>query len=181
MGDRSMPASDDRQRERIASMVARFRDIGARNMHDLPIYNHELQVEAIGFRLFGDNLIGVLITPWFMNFIMLPRDKVDMDLTAVGRKVEIALPSGTWTFTAGGDRIIGAYQALSLHSPVLNFKTQELARIEAQRRFNALMTAPSMEESAGPPEKDASIDQGRRAFFRGRSAAAPTAEAKTKL
>lgn len=180
-GSSDMRPLDDRQRQRVASMVERFRDIGIRNMRDLPIYNHELEVEAVGFTLYGDNLVGVLITPWFMNFMVLPSDKVDMDLSIVGRKAEMPLPSGIWSLTAGGDRLVGAYRALSLHSPVLDFKTQELARIEAQRRGRALMTMPPTDEAAAPNSPSESVDESRRAFLRGRSSGDRAAEAEKDL
>ncbi len=147
-------------------MVERFRRIGEENMRDLPIFHDELDTEAIGFRRHTSGLMGVLITPWFMNVIFLPETKKKMDYTVVGNKSPVTTPSGEWEFTHGGDEEIGMYQSLSLHSPVFDFKTQELARIEALRRINALFRPPEDNESKSPRPDN----PGRRAFFQGRSA-----------
>ena len=37
----------------------------------------KIVIEAIGFRAFGeDKLLGVVLTPWFMNLIALPIEPV---------------------------------------------------------------------------------------------------------
>ena len=56
----------------LLTMARRFERIGAEQMRDLPIYNHAIDVEAIGFHPWGPGFIGVLITPWFMNLMLLP-------------------------------------------------------------------------------------------------------------
>ena len=57
-------------------------------MRDLPIYNDKVAIEAIGFRPFGEaELLGVVLTPWFMNLIMLPIEPAPMDMAAIGRTV----------------------------------------------------------------------------------------------
>ena len=57
---------------RIRELVERFREIGETAMRDLPLYNPELEVEALGFQALDDQWVGVLITPWFMNLVRLP-------------------------------------------------------------------------------------------------------------
>ncbi len=152
---------------RVDQLVRRFREIGESSMRDLPIYNTELSVEAVGFELTGDQWQGVLITPWFMNFMMLTDQSGEVDWQLMGRKTEFSLPCGNWHLICGGDEIIGPYYFLSLHSPMFDFKTQELARIEARRRLKALRTPPPAREAGtGAPDPD------RRAFLRGGRATA---------
>ena len=58
---------------RVCDLATHFREIGDTQMRDLPFYNANLEVEAWGFSSFDDDsLMGVLITPWFMNLLVLP-------------------------------------------------------------------------------------------------------------
>jgi hypothetical protein len=50
-------------------LAAIYRDVGERSMRDLPIFNEALGVEAIGFQRFGGHVVGIMVTPWFMNVI----------------------------------------------------------------------------------------------------------------
>ena len=56
---------------RVKALVASFERIGRESMRGLPFYNESLSVEAIGFDRFGDGWLGVLITPWFMNLMLV--------------------------------------------------------------------------------------------------------------
>jgi [NiFe] hydrogenase assembly HybE family chaperone len=136
--------SDDHPR--VLALVAQFRDIGAR-MRELPVYNATIAIEAYGFRPFRDReLTGVLITPWFMNLILLPIEPVALDMRQIGRLETIELPAGRRTFVVGGEREIGLYKAHSLHSPVLNFTLPGQARAEARRMLDLLMHPPEEHE-----------------------------------
>jgi len=153
---------------RIRELVERFREIGKTSMRDLPLYNPALEVEAVGFRTFEDQWVGVLITPWFMNLLRLPKQPVPMDMTSIGRKAKATLPSGEHELMQGGDGVIGSYESLSLHSPMSAFKTQEAARQEAHGRLQDLMH-PSKDPA---PEVNGRLQaeptkMSRRAFLRG--------------
>ena len=111
---------DDHPRVRVLS--ERFREIDV-SMRDLPIYNPTVTIEAIGFRPFGaDALLGVLVTPWFMNLTLLPVERVPMDMAAIGRTVLVELPAGSRTFAVNGDDVTGLYKAYSLYSPMGTFQ-----------------------------------------------------------
>jgi [NiFe] hydrogenase assembly HybE family chaperone len=129
---------------RIAELVARFRQIGATQMRDLPIYNACLDVEAVGFQALGKHWVGVLITPWFMSAILLPSNKTALDNGTLGQTSVEVLPSATHTFMSGGIETVGGYKSLSIHSPMGAFTSQEDARHEARVRLTALLT-PSAE------------------------------------
>jgi Protein of unknown function (DUF3457). len=49
-----------------------FNEILDKRMRDLPVVNASLSVQAVGFNRFGEDWLGVLITPWFMNLMLLP-------------------------------------------------------------------------------------------------------------
>lgn len=153
---------------RIRELVERFREIGETSMRDLPLYNPDLVVEAVGFRHLEDRWVGVLITPWFMNLLRLPKQQAPMDLALIGRRLKATLPSGEKELMQGGDGLIGAYESLSLHSPMFAFKTQEAAREEAARLLKELMRPSdcSAPEDIGRLQA-ASSKMSRRAFIRG--------------
>ena len=95
-----MTAGDHSQHPRVAALLDCFREVDA-NMRDLPIYNGKIAIEAIGFRPFGDDaLIGVVLTPWFMNLKLLPIAHEPMRMAEIGRLVEVELPAGSSISTA---------------------------------------------------------------------------------
>lgn len=96
-------------------------------MRELPIINANLRVEAIGFRPFQDMEAGVLITPWFMNLILLPGITCTAELEQ-GRKINVGFPSGDIEFTAAQDEDLGLYLSAVLFSTVDDFENQETAR-----------------------------------------------------
>ena len=167
MSDRAGTAVEN---HRIAELIRRFREIGETSMRDLPLYNAALEVEALGFRQMDGHWVGVLITPWFMNLLRLPEEPVAMDLAAIGRKRTIALPSGERDLIQGGDEMIGAYESLSLHSPMFAFQSQHAARQEAERRLIDLLQASqesSPQENGRLRADDELPKMSRRAFLRG--------------
>ncbi|MCL2717042.1 MAG: [NiFe]-hydrogenase assembly chaperone HybE [Alphaproteobacteria bacterium] len=154
---------------RVKALLDMFREAEPR-LRELPIYNAALAIEAIGFRQAdSEMLIGVVLTPWFMNLVRLPIEPVAFDAAALGAAVMVALPAGQRKFTINGDAGVGLYEAHSLHSPVLGFCTQEHARAEAWRQLGSLLSPPPEEipaaAASAPPAKTA-LD--RRALIFGR-------------
>jgi [NiFe] hydrogenase assembly HybE family chaperone len=162
-----MNSSDDLgNHPRVQALLERFRSVDAA-MRDLPLYNDKVAIEAIGFRAFGaDALLGVALTPWFINLMVLPIERAAMDVRAIGKKVVIELPAGQRTFVVGGDGMIGLYKAHSLHSPVLNFTLPGQAHAVALRELRLLMSAP------GPMPGGSANGVDRRALLFGRRATA---------
>jgi [NiFe] hydrogenase assembly HybE family chaperone len=157
---------------RVLALIEQFRRIDA-GMRDLPIYNDKIAIEAVGFRLFGDaELLGVVLTPWFMNLITLPIEPAPMKMAEIGRTVRVMLPAGERAFVVGGDEMIGLYKAHSLHSPVLNFTLPGQARAEAQRMLALLMTPPPItaEDVARNGSTAAGVDRRALLFRRRRPA-----------
>lgn len=146
---------------RVAELVDGFRQIGATQMHDLPIYNPRLEVEAVDFQAIDERWIGVLITPWFMSAILLPTAKTAMDIKGIGKKTQEALPAGTFAFVSGGIETVGSYQSLPLCSPMGAFASQDGARAHARARLLGLLTPP-----AEVPDSAAPASLSRRDFLR---------------
>ena len=157
---------DLNQHPRVPALIDCFREVDV-VMRELPIYNDKIAIEAIDFRAFGeDELLGVVLTPWFMNLMLLPIEPEPMDMAEIGRPVEVALPAGKRTFVIGGDEVVGLYKAHSLHSPVLNFTLPGQAHAEARRMLALLMTPPAQERAANQ-NGSAGIDRRRLLFGRG--------------
>ena len=157
--------------DRILQLVDRFTHIGETAMRELPIYNHALQVEAIGFKPTAAGWLGVLITPWFINVMLLPKHKQETTMP-LGEKVTHKLISGEHDFSVGEDDELGRYDFLTLASPTLKYKSHQAACDVAQKALAKLLTPPD-EAGTDVPEQPVhfvtSEQKGkeRRAFLRG--------------
>ncbi len=164
-----MTATEDLNRHpRVLALLDCFRETDA-VMRDLPIYNAKVAIEAIGFQPFGESaLIGVVLTPWFMNLVLLPLAPEPMRMGDIGRPVEVPLPVGKRTFVIGGNDVIGLYRAHSLHSPVLTFTLPGQAQAEARRQVALLTKPPAQERAANQNGSGAgAVDRRRLLFGRG--------------
>lgn len=144
---------------RIHDLEARFRHIGQARMVGVPLLNPALRVQAVGFRRHDAGWLGVLITPWFINLILLPRNG-DWAQLPLGSTQDHAFPSGAYRFVVAEEAGIGRYQSCSLLSPVPEFAEQDSAAAFAVAALEALQN----------PEPDTPRDQpamSRRAFLRG--------------
>lgn len=160
----SAPAESGALAERLTTMVSAFARIGELQMKDLPIYNHFLEVEAIGFRPFGHRYVGALLTPWFLNLISLPRQFKEQPATGGGQET-INLPSGPHVFLSSFDAEIGTYYSKSLLSALFHLRAQEDARAEAIGYLSEIMT-PAAQKT--PSNAQPATDVSRRDFFRGK-------------
>mgnify|MGYP001950347095 CR=1 FL=1 len=124
----------------VMALQAHF-DLVAERMADLPVYNSHLVVETVGFRDFTGRELGVLITPWCMNLMLLPA-QTDVwsgwDEPRVGEKQMIALPSGQYEFIFGWAEAVGGYCSCSLFSPMSEFESQDVVVETAHEVMKAL-------------------------------------------
>ncbi len=134
---------------RVVALEAAFRRIAEMRMRGLPIYNPALEVEATGFREHEDRLLGVLITPWFMNLVILPGPADSWEGIAPGTARELTFPAGPCTFLHTHEPAVGAYLACSLFSPMAAFPDQETARTAARAALAALLAPQGDEGTTG--------------------------------
>jgi [NiFe] hydrogenase assembly HybE family chaperone len=115
-----------------------FRRVLHRHMRDMPMLNSALAVEAVGFRPWREHWLGMLITPWFMNLVLLPR--VDSQWQAIGEREtrHYVFPAGVFEFIGARDAELGDFQACSLFSPMFEFADQASARATAAAALDAL-------------------------------------------
>lgn len=120
-------------------------------MQDLPLVNTALQVEAVGFCAFDEHEIGVLITPWFMNLVLLLGSDIGSRLKQ-GSKSTLRFPSGPVEFTTAQDEVLGPYLSAVLFRSVAEFPDQNTARevaLEVMRElFNAVRNERAMSRRA---------------------------------
>ncbi len=144
--DRAMAA-------RVAALVAYFRDAEP-NMRDLPIYNPALAVEAVGFREWEGHWLGVIVSPWFVNLVLLSRDAEAWRDRRTGDKMSWSFPSREHEFIVDADAGCGPFQSLSLFSLVSAFDSQDAAREAADAALAELLT-PKAADGAGEGDEDA--------------------------
>ena len=116
----------------------RYNEILRNNMEGVAVVNQHLFVKAVGFRKLGDELIGVLITPWFMNLMILPSDPTAWRVSQQGSKTLRQLPSGPYEFIFGWDPELGGYGMCGLFSPMFEFSSQAQAEATAEEVLKAL-------------------------------------------
>jgi len=121
-----------------------YRRIEQKRMQGLPFLNPVLEVRALGFMPWNENLVGVLITPWFMNLMLLP-GKENWSELKVGSKVTHRFHSGAYEFTVGHEADFGRYQMCSLFSPVQQFVDQAAAVATAIEVMRGLFDSDNLE------------------------------------
>ncbi|MBB6306737.1 [NiFe]-hydrogenase assembly chaperone HybE [Xanthobacter tagetidis] len=190
---------------RLAALVAAapgrfeaaFREIHAGKMKGVPFVNETLSVKALGFRIHDGRGLGVLVTPWFMNLILLPGPDEDWSGAKTGEKSLMDFASGTYEFLAADRPETGPYRACSLFSPMFDFTSMLQAVETAAAVIPALLDPANREDGtrageirrraeraeaetddAPPPDAGAvPADLSRRAIIFGPRADAPEADA----
>lgn len=151
-----------------AALEATFASIQEQRMADIPVLNRALEVEAVGFMPWNEYYLGVLVTPWFMNLMLLPKNADSWQLLA-GTKSSHTFPSGEYEFTAGDESDIGPYEMCSLYSPMFEFENQEAAVATARYVLEDLMadaeTADTVEPVVAAAKTERTIS--RRELLRG--------------
>ncbi len=113
------------------SLVERYRIIHDERMKSLPLVNSALEVEAVGFCAFEEHQVGVLISPWFMNLVLLLGSDIGTRLKQ-GSKSTLRFPSGPIEFTTAQDEVLGPYLTAVLFRSVAEFPDQHTAKEVAQ-------------------------------------------------
>ncbi|MCU0805122.1 MAG: [NiFe]-hydrogenase assembly chaperone HybE [Burkholderiales bacterium] len=122
-----------------ATLEAAYRTIQAERMQGMPMVNPALEVAAVGFADWDGRWLGVMVTPWFMNLMLVPRDPAAWTSLRIGAKRKYALPAGEYEFIGGDDPAIGEYQMCSLFSPMFEFADMETARLTAKLALEAVL------------------------------------------
>lgn len=136
-----MPVSTD-------ELVACYQQVFEERFRDMPIVNDALCVEAVGFRDLAQHRFGALITPWFINLVLLPGTG-RWDERPQGSMCKVELPGGKIDFTVSQDTALGTHLSAALFSTVADFPDQAMARDIAAESLRLLFTR----NDAGAAEK----------------------------
>lgn len=129
-----------------------FRELHRGRMRDVPFLNAALHVQAVGFRPYldervGPSTLGILITPWFMNIVLVP-DEAPEPAPEIGTKSIVPFPSGTYEFIWSHRPETGPYRACSLFSPPSEMTSQLFAVDVAMAALDGLFDEKNREEGA---------------------------------
>ena len=175
---------------RVAQLEQVFANIGATRMHGVPVLNKALRVQALGFEIVdrdggpdgcdgGDGgdaqvLLGILITPWFMNLLRLPLvpgtevtaassttsapASATTSARAPGSKRSHLCGEQLFEFIAAQEEALGSFEACSLFSPMFEFADQEGAVSTATEVLKLLRTPPVKAATAKQTSSQAKVD-----------------------
>ena len=180
------PAAADAEAAAIAARVqATFERVRRERMAGLPFVNEALRVELVGLRRWHGLWLGVLVTPWFMNLVLLPDDGAPSaqeeparwPAVRTGEYASFTFPAGIMSFLAGREGELGEYLSCSLFSPMFEFAEHDIARQIAEACLVALFD-PAVAggvPAAEPVKAEQPTPVSKRDFLRGRwrPAAAP--------
>jgi len=155
---------------RVQTLEQVFAHIAATRMRDVPVQNPALRVQAVGFApqadpAGGEWLLGILVTPWFMNLVCLPMDlaRAGETVPGVGQKASRQIGNQTFEFIGAHEDGLGAFACCSLFSPMFEFADHAAAVATACEVLNLLRTpAPT------PPAAPVLEAPSRRGFLFGR-------------
>lgn len=140
-----------------AIVQATFERIDRERMHDVPLCNRALRVDTTDFIAWAGLWVGVVITPWAMNLVLLSGEGEAVEPLPVGEEQARDFPSGTYPFMGSHEPGLGDYHYCPLFSPMTDFADADTAREVAQATLTELFHAPT-------PETPPAVD--RRAFLR---------------
>jgi [NiFe] hydrogenase assembly HybE family chaperone len=163
-----------------ATLERAFNAVGQR-MQGLGFVNPALRVQAVGFEPWESHWLGVMVTPWSINLLLLPRDPAAWRPIRPGEKQRYAFPAGDYDFIDAIDPVVGEYRMCSLFSPAFEFQDHASAVMVAELARAALFDAshsepPQAQDQTGTPsggpltrlERQAKAPLSKRDFLRGR-------------
>lgn len=124
-----------------------FEEILVDRMADVPILNTALSVKVVGGRKWQNHWLDVLVTPWFMNLILVP-ERDGSETFVPGGKRHFLFPAGQFEFLTAFEEMIGPYWMCSLFSPMFEFADQETAEAAARAALDALFEADRHSEES---------------------------------
>lgn len=125
-------------------LEALYQKVYQEQMHGLPICNDKIKVEAVDFQLYQEQWLGILVTPWFTNLLILRQQGQDwpkMKL-AKGNEKYLSFPSGDIKFTPRFEPELGTYLCCSLVSPMTEVNSHQQAMMDAKNALRQLTHEP---------------------------------------
>jgi len=142
-----------------------FTRIAQTRMADVPILNPALRVEAIDFQRWQGHWLGIVVTPWCMNLMLVPGSSDGWQSVGVNQRRFVKFPAGDFAFLGGQEDDLDEYQSCSLFSPMSQFATQQDAVMTARASLVGLLApaAPKPVQKAAADPAPAALS--RRGFL----------------
>ncbi len=115
-------------------------------MAGIPILNEELKVEAVDFQEYEGRTLGIIITPWLMNLVLLPGKNDNWSGLNIGDIQSYDFPAESRDFTVNEIDDLGVLQSCALYSPMFKFVNQDHARAAARKALADLMSETDPEK-----------------------------------
>ena len=110
----------------VEQLAAHFERVLNERMRDMPIINPRLRVATVGFRDYEGRPLGVLVTPWFMNLVLLPNDD-EWAEEPEGAAISLKFPSGPIEFRFNRDEALGTWLSAILFRSMSDMPDQVTA------------------------------------------------------
>lgn len=137
------PVADDPS----AALVDFYTRVWREQMQELPFVNSALAVEAVGFRRCQGDWVGIVVTPWFLNLLLIPGGGALWQDLPAGEQRAVEFPVGELDFIADHDPErqppLVAFQYCPLIHPVQHLATPAMAREAAAAALLALFMPPA--------------------------------------
>ena len=159
-------------------LQAVFENIAATRMAGVPILNPAMRVEVVGFREWEGRWVGVLVTPWMINIVLMPGAEMPLAPLLQGENQTWHFPSGAYAFMGLNEPELGTCHICPLISPVAEFASHEDAVAVAREVAESLLRETTsdqirdaelrdgLEEARLKGESLAKRDLSRRDFLR---------------
>ncbi len=108
-------------------------------------------MEAVGFRAFAEHELGALVTPWFINLILLPGSDRWRDRTQ-GSICRVRFPGDEIDFTVSHNDELGTTLSAALFGTVTAFPDQATAREVADETLRLLFDPGAADDRADRPK-----------------------------
>jgi len=156
-----------RAEDPAALLEAHYCNVWQVRRAELPLVNAALVVEAFGFRRLDGDWLGVVITPWFLDLLLLSGGGALWGDIPAGQRRYLNLPGGTLPFIAADDPEIGPYQHCPLVASIDQVPDMATARLVAADAMRTVCGAqPTVAKAPPAPAAEEPAEVSRRGFFR---------------
>lgn len=113
--------------------------------------NSALEISTVSFQSYEGQVLGAIVTPWFLGLLLLPQELEGWRDHQIGDVHREALPAGEFEFNHGWDPKFGAFGCCSLFSEMDEFPDQASALRVAAKAMEQLFVAPPTDSTTDTP------------------------------
>lgn len=125
-----------------------FNNVSRQAMSGLSFIHPTMPIKACEFRLFEEQWVGGILTPWMLSALILPGPDQIWERRTVGDRIGLKLPYGDMTFIVGELEELGQYLSCSLMSPLDKHLTVAQGTTLAEDSIRMLLSLPVRDASS---------------------------------